>query len=50
MATTKTHWDNKPIWVTEDGAERPVLNTAISTALMPLEKRLMVEHAESRSL
>jgi putative oxidoreductase len=33
MATKKAHW-NKPIWVTEGGAELPVLNMAISTALM----------------
>ena len=33
MATKKAHW-NKPIWVTEGGAEFPVLNMAISTALM----------------
>src|SRR5215207_1905225 len=33
MATTKAHWD-KPIWVTEGGAELPVLNLAVSTALM----------------
>ena len=33
MATTKAHW-GKPIWQTEGGAELPVLNMAISTALM----------------
>jgi putative oxidoreductase len=33
MATRKAHWD-KPIWVTEGGAELPVLNIAISMALM----------------
>jgi len=33
MATRKVHWD-KPIWVTQGGAELPVLNIAISTALM----------------
>jgi putative oxidoreductase len=33
MATKKAHW-GKPIWVTEGGAELPVLNMAISTALM----------------
>jgi putative oxidoreductase len=33
MATTKAHW-GKPIWVTEGGAELPVTNMAISTALM----------------
>jgi putative oxidoreductase len=33
MATTKAHW-GKPIWVTEGGAELPVLNLAVSTALM----------------
>ena len=36
MATRKAHWD-KPIWVTEGGAELPVLNIAISTALMVRE-------------
>ena len=33
MATTKAHWDN-PIWVTEGGAELPVINIAAATALM----------------
>jgi putative oxidoreductase len=33
MATRKAHW-GKPIWVTEGGAELPVLNIAISTALI----------------
>ena len=33
MATTQAHW-GKPIWVTEGGAELPVLNLAVSTALM----------------
>lgn len=33
MATTKVHWSN-PIWVTEGGAEYPVVNSAIATALM----------------
>jgi putative oxidoreductase len=33
MATRKAHWD-KPIWVTEGGAELPVLHIAISMALM----------------
>lgn len=33
MATTKVHWNN-PIWVTEGGAELPVTNSAIATALM----------------
>ena len=33
MATRKAHWD-KPIWVTEGGAELPVLIMASSTALM----------------
>ena len=33
MATRKAHW-GKPIWVTEGGAELPLLNVAISTALM----------------
>ena len=36
MATRKAHW-GKPIWVTEGGAELPVLNIAISTALMVRE-------------
>lgn len=33
MATTKVHWNN-PIWVTEGGAEFPVTNSVIATALM----------------
>ena len=33
MATTKAHW-GKPIWATEGGAELPVLNLAVSTAIM----------------
>ena len=33
IATTKVHWDN-PIWVTEGGAEFPVTNSAVATALM----------------
>ena len=33
MATRKAHW-GKPIWVTEGGAELPLLNIAVSTALM----------------
>ena len=33
MATRKAHW-GKPIWVTEGGAELPVFNIAVSTALM----------------
>ena len=33
IATTKVHW-NAPIWVTEGGAEFPVTNTAVATALM----------------
>ena len=33
MATTKAHW-GKPIWVTEGGAELPVVNTVISGALL----------------
>ena len=33
MATATAHW-GKPIWVTEGGAELPVTNMAISTALM----------------
>jgi putative oxidoreductase len=32
MATRKAHW-SKPIWVTEGGAELPVLNMDVSTAL-----------------
>jgi putative oxidoreductase len=33
IATTKVHWNN-PIWVTEGGAEFPVTNSAVATALM----------------
>jgi putative oxidoreductase len=33
MATRRAHW-GKPIWVTEGGAELPVFNIAVSTALM----------------
>jgi len=33
MATAKAHW-GKPIWVTEGGAEPPVVNIAGSTALI----------------
>jgi len=33
MATAKAHW-GRPIWVTEGGAELPVLNTAAATAIM----------------
>src|SRR5215213_7633832 len=33
MATKKAHWD-KPIWVTEGGAELPVTNIAAATALI----------------
>ena len=33
MATRKAHW-GRPIWVTEGGAELPVLNIASSTALI----------------
>src|SRR5947209_12737645 len=33
VATTKVHWD-KPIWATEGGAELPVINAAVSLALM----------------
>lgn len=33
IATTKVHWDN-PIWVTEGGAEFPVTNSVVATALM----------------
>ena len=32
-ATTMAHW-GKPIWLTEGGAELPVLNLAFSMALM----------------
>lgn len=32
MATAKVHW-GKPIWVTEGGAELPVTNVAIASAL-----------------
>ena len=33
IATTKAHW-GKPIWVTEGGAELPVTNIVVATALM----------------
>jgi putative oxidoreductase len=33
MATTKAHWD-KPIWVTEGGAELPVINIAAAMTLL----------------
>jgi putative oxidoreductase len=33
MATRKAHW-GKPLWVTEGGAELPLFNIAVSTALM----------------
>ncbi len=33
MATTKVHW-GKPIWVTSGGAELPVTNMGVATALM----------------
>jgi putative oxidoreductase len=33
MATRRAHW-GKPVWVTEGGAELPLLNIAVSTALM----------------
>ena len=33
IATTKAHW-GKSIWVTEGGAELPVTNIAVATALM----------------
>jgi putative oxidoreductase len=33
MATRKAHW-GRPIWVTEGGAELPVLNITASTALI----------------
>jgi putative oxidoreductase len=36
MATRKAHW-GKPVWVTEGGAELPLLNIAVSTALMVRE-------------
>lgn len=32
MATTKVHW-GKPIWVTQGGAELPITNIAVATAL-----------------
>lgn len=32
MATTKVHW-GKPVWVTQGGAELPITNIAIATAL-----------------
>src|SRR5829696_4867651 len=40
MATTKAHW-GKPFWVTEGGAERPVLNmaeTCIRWVILPLAR------------
>ncbi|HLJ81162.1 MAG TPA: DoxX family protein [Ktedonobacterales bacterium] len=33
MATAKVHW-GKPIWVTTGGAELPITNMALATALM----------------
>ena len=33
MATAKVHW-GKPIWVTTGGAELPLTNTALATALI----------------
>jgi putative oxidoreductase len=33
MATRKAHW-GRPIWVTEGGAELPVINITASTALI----------------
>ncbi len=33
IAPTKAHW-GKPIWMTEGGAELPVTNIAVATALM----------------
>jgi putative oxidoreductase len=33
MATRKAHW-GKPVWMTEGGAELPLLNIGVSTALM----------------
>jgi putative oxidoreductase len=33
MPTAKAHW-GRPIWVTEGGAELPVVNIAASTALI----------------
>jgi putative oxidoreductase len=33
MATREAHW-GKPVWATEGGAELPLLNIAVSTALM----------------
>jgi putative oxidoreductase len=44
MATRKAHW-GKPIWVTEGGAELPLLNIAVSTALMIREPdRYSLDH------
>ena len=33
IATTKAHWD-KPTWVAEGGADLPVTNIAVATALL----------------
>ena len=45
MATTKVHW-GKPIWVTSGGAELPVTNLSIATALMIVGPgRYSVDHA-----
>jgi putative oxidoreductase len=45
MATTKVHW-GKPIWVTSGGAELPLTNLSIATALMIVGPgRYSVDHA-----
>ncbi|HET6649839.1 MAG TPA: DoxX family protein [Candidatus Limnocylindria bacterium] len=45
MATTKVHW-GKPIWTTSGGAELPLTNLSIATALMIVGPgRFSVDHA-----
>ena len=45
MATTKVHW-GKPIWVTSGGAELPITNLSIATALMIVGPgRYSIDHA-----
>ncbi|HET8776413.1 MAG TPA: DoxX family protein [Candidatus Limnocylindria bacterium] len=45
MATTKVHW-GKPIWATSGGAELPLTNLSIATALMIVGPgRYSVDHA-----
>jgi putative oxidoreductase len=45
MATTKVHW-GKPIWVTSGGAELPLTNLSIATALMIVGPgRYSIDHA-----